>query len=59
MIRPWNCASRRRSSLDTVVMSATSDTFDTVAPVITIEPVTSDVRPTASLCWPNSTSLTR
>jgi hypothetical protein len=48
MIRPWNCASLRLSSLATFVMSAWSATCVTDEPSMVIVPVTAFVRPAAS-----------
>jgi hypothetical protein len=59
MMRPRNCPSRCDRSLATVVMSTVTSALVTVAPSITIVPVTSSVRPTASASEPKSTSFTR
>ena len=59
MIRPWNWASRRGSSLVTWVRSTLKAPLATWLPETVSLPVTALVRPTASVFWPSRTSLTR
>src|SRR5439155_23228056 len=59
MIRPLNCASRRLRSLVTEARSTVKAPAVTLVPDTVIEPEIEEVRPTAVLLWPNSTSFTR
>lgn len=58
-MRPWNWLSRRASSLVTWVRSTVKEPLETSLPDRVSSPVTALVRPTASVSWPNRTSLTR
>ena len=59
MIRPLNCASRWLSSLWIVAIWTVNCAAVTEPPVIVMFPLICDVRPTATFCWPASTSFTR
>ena len=59
MIRPLNCASRWLWSLLIVAIWTVNDAAVTVVPLMVMLPLMSLVRPTATLFWPASTSLTR
>ena len=59
MIRPLNWALRWLWSLTTVAICTVNDADVTVVPEMTKRPVTDEVRPTAVVDCPASTSETR